>query len=64
MKYYDQLSPSCPGCGWFGHGEYVDGTPYCTCNKYGYILNRETEEGCKDFRTPVQVERERKMIRK
>lgn len=64
MRYYDQLSPDCSSCGWFAIGEYVDGTPYVACRKHGYILNRETEERCTDVRTPAQVERERKMIRK
>lgn len=54
-KYYDQRCPDCDSCGWFGKGEFPDGTPYDRCGKYGYILHEKVDMKCGGFMTAKAV---------
>jgi len=58
--YYDEKTPQCEGCGWFGHDTYptgeLAGQTYERCGLHGYILHRRTDERCEDAQSPRTVD--------
>lgn len=54
-RYYDEKTPRCEACGWFGTGTYdrgeKAGQTYERCGWYGYIFHSDTLEDCSDFKT-------------
>lgn len=59
-RYYDEKTPQCEDCGWYGHNVWPTGEnagkAYERCGKYGYILHRQTDEPCAGFESPRMVE--------
>lgn len=57
--YYDEKTPRCEACGWFGTDTYdrgeKAGQTYERCGYYGYIFHKDTLEDCKDFKSPRSV---------
>ena len=58
-RYYDEKTPRCEACGWFGTATYDRGEKagqvYERCGWYGYIFHKNTEESCDAFKTPFGV---------
>ncbi len=58
-RYYDEKTPRCEECGWFGHGTFdrgeKAGRTYERCGYFGYIFHKTTDENCSEFKTPRGV---------
>lgn len=58
-RYYDEKTPRCEACGWFGTGTFDRGEnagqTYERCGYYGYIFHKDTLENCEEFKTPRGV---------
>ena len=58
--YYDEKTPQCEGCGWFGHEEYptgeLAGQTYERCGQFCIIFHGQTDEKCDGFMSPRMVQ--------
>lgn len=61
MRNFDEKTPMCENCGWYGHdiwptGENA-GKQYERCGKYGYVLHRMSDKACEGFQTPADAKK-------
>ena len=63
-KNYDEFAVNCSGCGWLRSGQYLDGMPYLACFWHGTIMHDNSDQECRDYRTPGQAEKYLERMRK
>lgn len=61
MRNFDEKTPMCEDCGWYGYDIWPTGEsaakPYERCGKYGYILHRLTDKTCAGFQTQEEAKK-------